>query len=104
MERTLTLAKWRKNRQKSQVSSPEIKLNGPNPTGAIMEREIEGDLEAKGPGNEEEQHSGYFLRQCGCRNLGRVRFKASMVSLLDTLSDSSPSLPGADQQSFQEMR
>ena len=57
MERSLTLAKWRKNRQKSQDSSPEIKLNGPKLTGATMERETEGDLEAKGPGNEEEQHS-----------------------------------------------
>ena len=76
VERTLTLAKWRKNRQKSQVSSPEIKLNGPNPTGAIMEREIEGDLEAKGPGNEEEQHS----EPIGTRETGDTSAKKERVN------------------------
>ncbi len=76
MKRTLTLAKWRKKRQNSQDSSPEIKLNGPNPTGATMEIEIEGDLEAKGPGNEEEQHS----EPIGTRETGDASAKKERVN------------------------
>ena len=76
VERTLTLAKWRKNRQKSQDSAPEIKLYGPKPTGATMERETEGDLEAKGPGKDEEQHS----EPVGTRETGDTSAKKDRVN------------------------